>query len=171
MASHMMIAYLTLMVLGFIGLGVYKYRYTLWSGYFKASFIGSDGRTFDRIFRIKHSDMEFITKYRGEFHTHGLDKEVIYRSVKWRLPHAYYHCGVYAPIDMNKLKFNNVVASARYNELASNSVTKDLFTAFNPTILSTTSAVMIGTTVVIIGLLILGYFINEKFTEVLAVIT
>lgn len=146
-------------------------KYILHKDWFRAEFIGADGRAFAHTFRTKESDKEFTRKINGKLHAFGKDDACITTVTKYNIPKSYYVIGKYEPINMKTASVNSAVSSQRYAELARNTVVKDLLNAFKPVKLDTVTAFMILGAVVLGGLLILGWYINQRIEELKAIIS
>lgn len=189
-----------LLIGGFV---IYRCRYIIWRGYFRAEFVCEDGEVIARTFRLKSSDTEFTQRIKGKVDTYGIvaDDSVpeiseivdddapatrrkvaaklsdpakrdapdrrVYRTGRFRIPKAYYIAHRYEPINMLELKMQSKVSATRYRELARNTVTSQLLTAFTENPMREAMAFMMGVIVILGGILVLGYFLNSRIETVL----
>lgn len=184
------------MVSGFV---LYKARFVVWSGYFRAVIVCEDGDVITRTMRLKKSDTEFTAIVKGSMDTYGiiakedtdltelkktvkkpgeLEKESpnpiknesnrrIMRQGKFRIPWALYNAHQYEPIDVQNLRKYSLVSATRHRELARNTVTSQLLNAFQENPLKEAMAILLLGGVMLLGLFMLGYFLNSRIDEIL----
>ncbi len=142
---------------------VHQFRYVIWSGYMRVNFTGEDRRGVSFVIKANSSDSNFELKVFDKVHKYELERDRIYRTGRFRLPTAYYVFGDSEPIDMLKTGEKSDVSAVEYAQVARNTVTRDLLSAFNTQLLSAQNIFLITIGVVAIGLLALGIFTNQKF--------
>jgi hypothetical protein len=84
---------------------------------------------------------------------------------KFRIPTSLYYAHRAEPIDLKGLKIESKISATRNAELARNTVTSQLLTAFTESGLREAMVIFLGVIVILGGLLILGYWVNTKFEE------
>lgn len=172
---------------------LWKFKYVIWKGWFRAIIICEDGDILIRTFRLKTSDTEFTATIKGKVDTYQIvDNEArdeiaakqdkvnetpnpnynptnrrIYRIGRFRIPTSFYNAHQTEPIDMQNLRKYSVVSATRYRELAKNTVTSQLLTAFTENPMKEALMIFLGVVIILGGMLIMGYWFNTKIEEVL----
>lgn len=141
-------------------------KYLIHQDWFSAEFVGEE-KAFARTFRSKEADHEFTIKVKGKLHTYGKLRECMVPVTKFNIPKSYYVIGRYEPLNMKTMSVNSEVSAIRYSELERNTVVRDLMNAFKSQKIDTTSALLIMCGVTILGLVILGYFLNDKIEKLM----
>lgn len=153
-------------ILGLILLGIYHWRHILFNGYMRVIFVGEDRRIAGALIKADESDRSFDLKVFGKEHTYSLDRDRIYRVGRWRIPTAYYVFGNSVPIDLLQTGKESEVSAIEFAQVAGNTVTRDLLSAFLPEFLNPQAIFFLTIGVVVLGFVIFGVFTNQKFNEV-----
>lgn len=144
---------------------IWPMRYVFRKGYFIAEFIGEDRRAGSTLIKADESDRDFEIQMFGKLFKYGIDKDRIYRFGRWRMPKSYYKIGDAVPRDLLDEGEDSEVAALDYAQVARNTVTRDLLSAFDTQFLSAQNIFMLTIGIVVAAVLILGVFVNQKFTE------
>lgn len=169
------------MVIGFVA---YKFRFVIWTGYFRALIVCEDGELISRTMRLKKSDVDFTITVKGKIDTyHIIDHEPtdskeaekqginasmsrILRVGRFRIPTSLYNAHQSEPINLQLLRKESSVSATRYREIAKNTVTSQLLNAFQENPMREAIMWMMAVGVVLVGMFILGYFLNNKLDTI-----
>lgn len=164
-AAGIFFGMLGIAVVGILFAIFWNYRFIIRKGYMRAVFIGEDRREGSVMIRVDDSDKDFEIEMFGKLFKYGIDKHRIYRFGRWRMPTAYYKIGDAVPRDMLDAKQDSEVAALDYAQVARNTVTRDLLAAFDTKFLSTQNIFLLTVGIIVAAILILGVFVNQKFSE------
>lgn len=154
------------------GWTLWKFRYVILSGYFRAEIICESGEVKIFTMRLKKSN-EFSALVEGVRDTyHILDggsekSRRIYRVGRQRIPKSYYNAHQAEPIDMQELRKDSKVSATRYSELARNTVTSGLLDAFKEVSIREQMMQLMMVLIPLAGIILLGYFLNSRIETVI----
>ena len=164
-ALSVFISVIAFSVIGIAFALFWNFRFIIRKGYMIAEFTGEDRRVGAVIIKVDDSDHDFeITMFDKTF-KYGIDKQRIYRFGRWRLPKSYYKISDATPRDMLDIEQDSEVAALDYAQVARNTVTRDLLAAFDTKFLNPQSIFLLTIAVIGAGIIILGVFMNQKFSE------
>ena len=168
------------------GFLTWRFRYVIWSGWFRADIITEDGEAITITRRLKKSDSEFTVAVNGRLDTYFIieredeDKVIegkteslirgsrrVYRAGRYRIPKAYYNAHQSEPINMQLLRKESKVSATRHREIAKNTVTSQLLNAFTENPMREAMAYLIGVGIIILAIVFLGYFLNSKLDTII----
>jgi ABC-type antimicrobial peptide transport system permease subunit len=167
-----------------VGFLTYKLRFVIWTGYFRALVLCEDGELLTRTMRLKKSDTDFTMLVKGKLDTyHIIDQEPkdqveaqkqginaamsrIMRVGRFRIPTSIYNAHQSEPINLQLLRKQSEVSATRYREIAKNTVTSQLLNAFQENPMKEAVMWMMAVGVVLVGMFILGYFLNNKIDQI-----
>lgn len=121
--------------------------------------------------RLKASDEAFTRTVKGKLDRYDILPERVYRLGRVRLPKSFYNSHCAEPIDMRNLRMESKVSATRAAAIAKNTVTSQLLNAFNENPLVETMMFILGIGIILVGILILGYFLNSKLTTLQETVT
>lgn len=171
-----------LMVGGFI---LWKFRFVIRSGYFRAEIICESGRVIHKTMRLKGaSEFSLIVEgVRDIYHIHDGRSETIekkdgqketlrypnriYPDGRMRVPKSYYNAHQAEPIDMQALRKQSTVSATKYSELARNTVTSGLFMAFDELSIRE-QIIQLMMILIPVAAVVLGvYFLNSRLETII----
>jgi hypothetical protein len=153
---------------------LWKFRFVIWKGWFRAIIECEDEDVIIRTIRLKSSkknptaseqDECIWLTVKGVRDRYDIIPDRVRRMGKFRIPTAFYYAHRSEPIDLKALKIESKISATRNAELARNTVTSQLLTAFTESGLREAMVIFLGVIVILGGILILGYWVNTKFEE------
>lgn len=161
------------LVFGFI---LWKFKYIIWKGWFRAIIECEDEDILIRTVRMKKSklsgeqDQCIWLTVKGVKDRYDIIPDRVRRMGKFRIPTSIYYAHRAEPIDLKVLKIQSQISATRNAELAKNTVTSQLLTAFTENPLREAMAIFLGVVIVLGGLLILGYWLNSRLDTIIELV-
>ena len=159
-----------------IGFILWKFKYVIWKGWVRAIIECEDGDILIRTVRMKKAkstgeqDQAMWLTVKGVKDRYDILPERIRRMGKFRIPTSVYYAHRSEPIDLKALKIESKISATRNAELAKNTVTSQLLTAFTENPLREAMAIFLGVVIVLGGLLILGYWLNSRLDTIIELV-
>lgn len=165
-ASLAAVALITMFVL-------WKFKYVIWKGWFRAIIECEDEDVQIRTIRLKKSklpgeqDTCIWLTVKGVRDRYDIIPDRVRRMGRFRIPTSFYYAHRAEPIDLKEIKIASEVSATRNAELARNTVTSQLLTAFTENPMKEALMIFLGVLIILGGMLIMGYWFNTKIEEVL----
>lgn len=152
----------------------WKLRFLIWKGWFRAIIECEDEDILIRTVRMKPSkklpseqDQCVWLTVKGVRDRYDIIPDRVRYMGKFRIPTSFYYAHRAEPIDHVSMKMDSKISATRNAELARNTVTSQLISAFTENPMREAMAVFLAVVIVLGGILILGYFINSKMETII----
>lgn len=161
------------LIFGFI---LWKFKYVIWKGWVRAIIECEDGDILIRTVRMKKSkssgeqDQGMWLTVKGVKDRYDIIPDRVRRMGKFRIPTSVYFAHRAEPIDLKTLKMESKISATRNAELAKNTVTSQLLTAFSENPLREAMAIFLGVVIVLGGIIILGYWLNSRLDTIIELV-
>jgi len=185
------VAFYIVAILSAVGLVVawivWKFRFVIRSGYFRAELLTESGVPIIRTFKLgtRKEFRMMIGGVWGTYHIYDGRTELlppekegdperkrtypnrVYHQGRMRIPKSYYNVGQSEPIDMQALRKESQVSAEKYDQLARNTVTTGLLGEFRETS-AREAAIQILTVLIPVGaIFITGYYLNTRLETII----
>lgn len=151
---------------------MYRCRFIIWKGWFRAIIECEDEDVIIRTLRMKGlslagtQDQAIWISVKGVRDRYDIIPDRVRRMGKFRVPTAFYYAHRSEPIDLKELKMQSQISATRNAELARNTVTSQLLNAFTERFSKEQMMILVATGIMVLSVLMLGYFLNSKLTSI-----
>lgn len=152
---------------------IWRLKYVIWKGWFRAIIECEDEDVLIRTIRMKRSkltgeqDEAVWLIVKGVKDRYDIIPDRVRRMGRFRIPTSFYYAHRAEPIDLKVLKMESKISATRNAELARNTVTSQLLTAFTENPMREAMAIFLAVAIVLGGILILGYWLNTKLESII----